>query len=896
MSRRTTQTAMQALLELGQSVWLDYLRRGMLRSGELQALIDDGLRGMTSNPTIFEHAIGGSSDYDEELRTLAASPRGDRAAFEQLAIEDVREAANLFRPVYDATAGQDGFVSLEVSPSLARETEQTVAEARRLWAAVDRPNLMIKVPGTREGWPAIERLLTEGININITLLFSLEHYRAVAEAYLRALESRIKARKPIDRLASVASFFVSRVDTEADRRIEARGGALLDLRGKVAVANAQLAYAWFRDLLKGAAWERLASAGARPQRLLWASTGTKNPSYSDVLYVDSLIGPDTINTMPPATLRLFEDHGTVRPTLSDDASAARLIMDQLVAGGVDFTDVTRALEDEGIEKFITSFEAVLGVIGNKRKALASKAPPGHSAVFPVVDAAVARRITFIEAAQLTRRIWARDPTVWKDDPGTPEIRDRLGWLTVGEAMAQQVKALKAFADEVRAEFDRVVLCGMGGSSLAPEVLWRAFGAAPEHPALHVLDSTDPRAVREAEAGADLARTLFLISSKSGTTQESDSFFRHFWERTGARGAQFVAITDPGTPLERLAGERGFRRTFLNPRDIGGRYSALSFFGLVPAALIGVDVATLLHRAHRMAEGCAACVPTVENPAAWLGAILGESALAGRDKATFVLSAGIASFGLWLEQLIAESTGKEGKGILPVAGEPLGAPEVYGNDRVFVSMLLAGETDPATESRLAALEKAGHPVVHLRLDDRYDLGQEFFRWEFATAVAGAVLRINPFDQPNVAESKANTRAVLAKNTPSSRAADAVELERFLGRIKPGAYLAIMAYLPPTPANDRRLAAVRLRLRDRLKVAITVGYGPRFLHSTGQFHKGGPPVGHFLQVAGRPKDDLPIPGEPFTFGQLEAAQAEGDLVALRARGRPAIRIEDLELLER
>jgi transaldolase/glucose-6-phosphate isomerase len=896
MSQRTTQTAMQALLELGQSVWLDYLRRGMLQSGELQSLIDDGLRGMTSNPTIFDHAIGGSSDYDDELRTLATSRKSDLEIFERLAVEDVRQAADLFRPVYEATAGQDGFVSLEVSPTLARDTEKTIAEARRLWAEVDRPNLMIKVPGTKEGWPAIERLLTEGININITLLFSLEHYRQVAEAYLRALEARVRAGKVVDRLASVASFFVSRVDTETDRRIEAKGGGLLELRGKVAIANAQLAYAWFRDLLKSTSWQRLASMGARPQRLLWASTGTKNPRYSDVLYVDSLIGPDTINTMPPATLQLFEDHGTVRRRLLDDASEAHLVMERLAAGGVDFTDVTRALEDDGIEKFAKSFEALLGVIGNKRKTLAAQSPPGHSAVFEVVDAAVARRLRAIEVAQLPKRIWARDPTVWKDDPNTPEIRDRLGWLTVGKAMAQQVKVLNAFAGEVRAEFDRVVLCGMGGSSLAPEVLWRTFGAAPGHPSLHVLDSTDPRAVRQAEQQGDLAKTLFIISSKSGTTQESDSFFRYFWERTGGRGSQFIAITDPGTPLEQLAGERRFRRTFLNPPDIGGRYSALTYFGLVPAALIGVDVETLLHRAHRMAEACASCVPALENPAAWLGAILGEGALAGRDKATFVLSPGIASFGLWVEQLIAESTGKEGKGILPVADEPLGPPEVYGADRVFVSLVLAGEADRGIESRLAALESAGHPVVHLRLDDRYDLGLEFFRWEFATAVAGAVLRINPFDQPNVAESKANTKAVLAKRSPTSPAASARELEKFLTGIKAGDYLAIMAYLPPAPENDRQLAAIRLRLRDRLKVATTLGYGPRFLHSTGQLHKGGPPVGHFIQITEPLKKDLPIPGEPFSFGQLEAAQAEGDLLALRARGRPAIRIEDFGLLER
>jgi transaldolase/glucose-6-phosphate isomerase len=895
MTKRATQTAMHALLEQGQSVWLDYLRRGMLRSGELQSLIDDGLRGMTSNPTIFEHAIGGSADYDDELRTIAASPKSNLEIFEQLAVEDVREAADLFRPVYDSTEGRDGFVSLEVSPGLARDTGGTIAEARRLWAEVDRPNIMIKVPGTREGWPAVERLLAEGININITLLFSLEHYRQVALAYDRALETRIRAGQAIDRLASVASFFVSRVDTETDRRIDAGVESLRDLRGKIAVANAQLAYAWFRDHLEREQWQRLAARGARPQRLLWASTGTKNPSYSDVLYVETLIGPDTINTMPPATLQLFEDHGTVGRTLPENVDEAAAMMNRLASAGIDFDDVTRVLEDDGIEKFKKSFDALLDVIGTKRKALARQEPPRHSAVFRTSDAEIAVRLDAMDGAQLPKRIWARDPTVWKSQPDTPEIRDRLGWLVVGKAMAQQVRALTAFADEMRGEFTRVVLCGMGGSSLAPEVLWRTFGAARGHPSLLVLDSTDPEAVRRADQKGDIATTLFLISSKSGTTQESDSFFRYFWERTGQRGAQFVAVTDPGTPLESLASQRGFRRTFSNPPDIGGRYSALSYFGLVPAALIGVDLETLLHRAHRMAEACASHVPAVQNPAAWLGAILGESALAGRDKATFVLSPGIASFGSWAEQLIAESTGKEGTGIVPVVDEPLGPPDVYGNDRVFVSMVLDREAGDI-EARLGALERAGHPVVHLRLDDRYDVGQEFFRWEFATAVAGAVLQINPFDQPNVAESKSNTKAVLSKGGPLSPAASAKELKEFLAAIKPGDYLALMAFFPPTPENDARLSRVRNRLRDRLRVATTLGYGPRFLHSTGQLHKGGPPRGHFLQIVEGSKIDLPIPGEPFTFGRLEAAQAEGDLLALRSRGRPAIRIDDLGLLER
>jgi transaldolase len=373
----TTGSRMAALLELGQSIWLDYLRRGMLRSGELDRLIAAGLRGMTSNPTIFEQAIG-STDYDEALAELAGSSRSDAEIFEVLAVEDVRGAADHFRPVYDRTDGADGFVSLEVSPGLARDTRGTIAEAERLWRAVDRPNVMIKIPGTEEGWPAIERCLTQGININITLLFSVEHYLKVAEAYLAALEARLSSSEPVGRLASVASFFVSRVDTEVDARLEAIGRPEAEeLAGTIGIANARLAYAEFERITATDRWRRLAAKGAKVQRPLWASTGTKNPAYSDVLYLDQLIGRDTINTVPPDTLRKFEEHGTVAPTLSGHEDAARTRMERLGRVGVDFDDVTRVLEDEGIEKFSKSYAALVGAIGRKREALRKGAGAGR---------------------------------------------------------------------------------------------------------------------------------------------------------------------------------------------------------------------------------------------------------------------------------------------------------------------------------------------------------------------------------------------------------------------------------------------------------------------------------------------------------------------------------------
>jgi transaldolase len=366
-----SRTRLKALLGQGQSVWLDYLRRAHTRSGELAALVADGLRGQTSNPTIFEQALRAGAEYDADLRAAARSSRSDAEIFEAIAVADVREAADRFRPAYDATDGADGFVSIEVSPGMARDTEGSVSEARRLWNEVGRPNVMIKIPGTREGWPAIERCLTEGINVNITLLFSVEHYRSVAHAYLSALEARIEAGEPVRRLASVASFFVSRVDTEVDRRLEALGASSPDLKGRIAVANAQLAYGAFLDITQSLRWRALAAKGARVQRPLWASTGTKNPAYSDVLYVDSLIGPDTVTTIPPETLEHFEDHGTVTRALTAEALAeGRHLMDALAAAGINFADVNRVLENEGIEKFAASYRGVLGVIAERRKALA----------------------------------------------------------------------------------------------------------------------------------------------------------------------------------------------------------------------------------------------------------------------------------------------------------------------------------------------------------------------------------------------------------------------------------------------------------------------------------------------------------------------------------------------
>jgi transaldolase/glucose-6-phosphate isomerase len=528
-----------------------------------------------------------------------------------------------------------------------------------------------------------------------------------------------------------------------------------------------------------------------------------------------------------------------------------------------------------------------------------------------VDAVVAARLVRFADERFAARLWAADTSLWK--PGDAHhqavIGGALGWLTVFEDVRDQVEGLYEFLGELRADgFRHAVLLGMGGSSLAPEVLARVLDAAPGGLELIVLDSTDPAAVAAVEACVDLERTLFIVASKSGGTTETASFHAYFYERLRElegdhAGHHFVAITDEDTSLQRQALAQDFRAVFVNPSDIGGRYSALSFFGLVPAVLSGLDLAKILDGAARMAAACAADVPPAENPALVLGARLGEFALAGRDKLTLVTPSRLAPLGAWVEQLVAESTGKEGAGILPVDLEPLGPPEVYGDDRVFVVVGLEGEA--VDETRLAALEAAGHPVLRHELALRYDIGGEFLRWELATAAAGAVLGIDPFDQPNVQESKDNTKTLLkayaeagelpAEDVGGGRFAfpahdDALgaALDALFEGAAPGEYLAIQAFVKPDHAVWEALQAVRVTLRDRLHVATTLGYGPRYLHSTGQLHKGGPGGGLFLQVIGHDPDDVAVPGQPYSFGVLKRAQARGDLAALRARGKPAVRV--------
>jgi transaldolase / glucose-6-phosphate isomerase len=872
-----------ALTEAGTSVWLDSLSRNLITSGELERLVrEDSLRGVTSNPAIFEKAIAGSDDYDDQIKELADRGLDAGDIFEELAIRDVQMACDVMRPVWDEANGGDGFVSLEVEPSAAHESDKTLEQARDFWKRVDRPNLMVKIPATDEGVPAIEAALAEGININITLLFSVHSYENVMDAYVKAMETR-KERGDSLNVRSVASFFVSRVDTEVDKRLAELGRE--DLRGTAAVANARDAYARYKKVFEGERFAELRDAGCPVQRPLWASTGVKDPQYPDTMYVETLIGRETVNTMPIDTLNACAESLEVKPNTAEVDPSAEL--EALRDAGIDMEDVTEQLLDEGIQKFIAPFDDLIDSVESTREAAITGRPPTIEASLPEeLEEPVAKRIEEATKEQVARRVWKHDESLW-GGPGVAEIADRLGWLAISDKMLDRAADLQAFAEQARADgLTDVALLGMGGSSLGPEVIRRSFGDIPDGLKLHVLDSTDPGAVLALERELDLEKTLFIVSSKSGGTVETLSHMRYFYERSGSDGSNFVAVTDPGSPLVDLARERGFRRVFENDPNIGGRYSVLSLFGLVPAALAGVNIEALLGSAQVAEQNCKSFDHSEKNSGLWLGVVMGELALQGRDKLTFVVSDPIGSFGLWVEQLIAESTGKQGKGILPVADEPLGEPGVYGDDRVFVYLQNADEPDEELDKKMKELAGSGQPVITLGTHGPADLGRVFFFAEFAVAVTGWVLGINPFDQPNVQEAKDNTKRLLdAGDLPE---VDAGDLDELLGRAAPPHYVALMGYVEPSEEFDAAVAELRERIRDKTKATTTFGYGPRFLHSTGQMHKGGPKTGLFVQLVSEGGEDAEIPEAGYTFGHLKKAQAIGDLQTLRDHGLPAVQV--------
>ncbi len=903
------------LHNLGQSIWYDNIERKLLKNGEMEKMITSGeIRGVTSNPSIFQKAIGNSNDYDPALQPMAWSDLSAEDIFFQLAIEDIQDTADLFTQLYESTKGGDGYVSLEVSPKLAYESEETYLQAIELWKRVDRKNLMIKIPATKEGLFAIRKAIGYGINVNVTLIFSVKRYEEVIDAFFLGLEDRLEKKQPIDSIASVASFFVSRVDSKVDSLLDKLSASdklstedIRKVKGKAAIANSRLAYELYEEKIASERFKKLADAGAKMQRPLWASTSTKNPEYYDVIYVEELIGDNTVNTMPPQTLNAFKDHGKASLKIKDRMDEARDLFPYLNNLGINIDEVTQTLEDEGVLAFAKAFDSLLETI-TERKAKIQNELGGLST-------GVKEIVKLLEKNHAINRIYEKDASFWSTDPSSfEEIQTRLGWLDAPYINQEFLNEINILRDEIIEEgFTHALLLGMGGSSLAPEVLSLSFRGIADGLHLTILDSTDPRQVEASTLQNPLGKTVFIVSSKSGGTTEVQAFLKYFYklmiDHAGEKaGNYFIAITDPGTQLAQQAKELNFRKTVYADPTVGGRFSAITAFGLVPAALMGVDLDTFLNNTQESVKYYRPGVSATRNPGLVLGAILSEAYNKGIDKLTILAEEPFRSFGSWMEQLIAESSGKNGKGIVPVDIEPFVSENHYSKDRLFVYIRNEG----IFQSKIEEILKAGSPVITFDVCNPYDLGSEFFRWEFAIAVACGLMGINAFDQPDVQDNKNRTKQktkefqekgsfAIGKPEFLFEEADVYGdgsklsgknlkevLISFLSQQRDGDYIAINAYLPRNNSVENKLQEFRKYILTKTQKATTLGFGPRFLHSTGQLHKGGADNGLFIQLLQSSQSDLEIPDFDLTFGNLQLAQALGDYEALVARNRRIIRI--------
>ncbi|HET58778.1 MAG TPA: bifunctional transaldolase/phosoglucose isomerase [Chloroflexi bacterium] len=911
----------QKLFNMGQSLWYDNIQRGLIESGELKRMIDAGeIYGITSNPSIFMNAIAKSNEYDAAIQPMALADWSPEAIFWQLAVEDIRSAADLLAGVYEKTNGSDGYISLEVDPTLANDTEATIKEAKRLWDWVNRPNLCVKIPATKEGLPAIRASIAAGINVNVTLLFSPQRYDEVIDAYLSGLEDRLAAGHPIDHIHSVASVFVSRIDGMVDpllREYADQKDPLSEIAfsylGKVAVANSHYCYKLFKDKFSSPRFETLEAKGANLQRPLWASTGLKDPSYSLTKYVDELIAPNTVNTANPTTLNAYQESGSLAYAIEGLEDEAQALLQQVEKFGIDLAHVYQTLEQDGVKAFADSFAELLAVIDTRKKEMQAQ-------VFSLAGP-TAKNIAHIESINAPQRMVDIDPTLWTDDPeGQKEIKIRLGWLDSPFTSMELLPDLQRLAQEVTADgYTHCILLGMGGSSLAPEVIRLTLGMGVIDGKagldLAILDSTDPDQVQTSMERAPLEKTLVVVASKSGSTAEVHAFMEYYWQQmqshlTTDAGRHFVVITDPGSSLVPIAEERGYRAIMYADPNVGGRFSAMTSFGLVPAALMGLDVADLLTRAQAMAQQCSPETPAGRNPGLVLGALIGSASLLGRDKLSIITDPAFASLGSWLEQLIAESSGKEGKGIVPVDNEPVIIPPASEQDRLYVYI----KHDGTRQGVVTKLRSLGHPVLTIAVPETQDLLAEFYRWETAIAYACMLLEVNTFDQPNVQLSKTLTKdyikayhqqgsldlgSVIWENDEAIVYGDSsfdfssvtdlnALISRYVSLAQEGDYVAINAYLPRNAATTAQMENLRESIAQQTRRAVTLGFGPRFQHSTGQLHKGGKNNILLLYITKDPSTDFEVPGQDISFATLAMAQALGDMQANLNVGRRAIRV--------
>lgn len=902
-------TTLRELNQRGHAPWLHYLRRSFIESGELSGMIDEGIKGVTVDLSVIGQVIACSSDYDHILSHLQAEgvllddlPRA-------LLVDDVQRAATILNPIYESSDRLDGYVSLPIDPALAQETTETVAAVRHLLADINAPNVMVEIPATEAGIVAIEALTHDGVCVNATHIFSLATYERVAQAYLAGLSAYMRTHSIWRRWpTSVATLAISSLDSVYDELLAPLDR--LDLQGETGIALAQQVYGRYKAVFSGPVWEKMAAKGAHPQRPLWADLRPRDFRFKETHYTDALLAPHCVSSLSPGVLNAVRGEGIHSITLLLQGKWAQEHLAELSALGLDEAAEKRLAADS-VAHLTHDFKLLRDSVRGKREQLEDN--------WQRLESELGRHGTAVNQAlsqmcddRVMCRIWQHDHTVWQ--PEGMEIRDRLGWMHLVPVMREQVGRLQQLTESLLADgFTQAVLLGMGGSGLAPQLFADTFNQAalPPRPGLparphlqlDVLTNTDPGTILALAERIDPARTIFIVASKSGRTVETMAAFNYFYNRVIAAvgeeqaGGHFLAITDAGSPLAEIAASHQFRHCFINAANLTGRFGSLSFIGLVPAVLAGVNMELIFDRAQGMAcnaHGCN-CPLEGDNYAAQLGTMLGVLAQAGLDKLTIINSPALEGFADWVEQLVAESTGKDGVGIVPVVGEPVGKPGVYGPDRLFVYLRLEG--DDSQDTAVSELKAASFPVITIHWRDLADLGGQFILWQMATAVAAHHLGVNPFSQPQTAAVKADSLALaervkaegeLAMPDDELNLAESAALHKFLERARAGDYIALQAFTPRTKAIDVALKTLRVGLRDRYQLATLVGYGPRCLHTTGQLLKGGRRNGLIVQLIGNVVLDVLIPdiaGKPdasLTFGMLKELQAEAEAQVLR-RGR-------------
>lgn len=897
------------LLEAGQSIWLDNIRRGLIKNGKLAKDINRGLiRGITSNPSIIRKAITKSRDYDNALTAMALADVDPEDIFFQLMVEDIRNAADLFRELYIQSQGNDGFVSLEVSPLYAHDPEKTAGQAKYLWKAVNRPNLMIKIPVTDESIPVITELTASGINLNLTLIFSSERYEQAALAYISGLQQRIDKGETIDKIRSVASVFMSRIDTKIDPLLAERGVSSRNLQGKAAIRNAQKIFNRSIEIFESEQFNLIREHGGNAQRILWASTSTKNPLYKPTLYVDELVGKNTINAVTPITLDSLLKSCNTKPTLPVSNDEINDYFTSLRNEGVDIYEIYSQLESEGIETFSNDYQETISSIKSRCETIRSGT--GN------LQNSIEEAFRTIESDSVMRRIFSKDPTVWTFETQVfPKIRNRLGWLDTYKNTETSIPDYIALRNELKKEgINKILLIGCGTLSLPTETIKNVFSKESDME-LEVINSIDPIQIIETQKNIDPKTTLFIVSSKSGADEETCALCSFFYteaqkDLAEKTGHNFIAVTDAGSNLEKTAKELQFRKVFFSDPAVGESYSALTPFGILPATLAGLDGPRINSKIHEIMQCCSPSVPVYRNEGVSLGTFIAAGAALGKNKLTIISDRLFVSLESWIKKLITGSS-VNNQEIIPVISEPELEDKSYSSDRIFVYL----NVNNSQNERMAMIRSQGHPVFEISIDNGYDLFAEFYRWELAISVAFSIMKVNPFALSDQHDNKTRIKTKIDEFQDTGSfsempviwsdehteiwAKDELNVSectnyneiitRFIETFAENNYfISINAYLPENAETKNWMQQLRNSILHSTNCATTLDFGTCLLPSGSPDQTACKGEGLFIQIIADHKKVLNIPGKNISFNLLERAQSLADFERLVENGQKVIRI--------